>query len=174
MVYFSQPMAPCSDAVASTSSTDAEIRSSQSMSRPASTNVGAIVPGADDVVVLEPVADRVLAVRRLERGELQRLGLGDLLGDLVLDADQHPQCLGGELAVGQHRQLVAHLADGLAQVGDGAGGGRGGVVELVGQAGGDGAERQQLLALADDLALPPAADLVSLEQMDGHRELRLA
>ena len=41
MVYFSQPMAPCSDADASTSSTDAEIRSSQSMSRPASTNVGA-------------------------------------------------------------------------------------------------------------------------------------
>ena len=34
-------------------------------------------------------------------------------------------------------------------------------------------ERQQLLALAEDLALPQAADHVALEQMNGHRELRL-
>ena len=39
--------------------------------------------------------------------------------------------------------------------------------------GGDGAQRQQLLALTDDLALPQAADLVPLEQMHGHRELGL-
>ena len=102
------------------------------------------------------------------------LGLGDLLGDLVLDADQDAQRLGGELAVGQHRQLVPHLADALAQVGHRAGGGRRRVVELVGQAGGDGAQRQQLLALADDLALPQAADHVPLEQMHGHRELATA
>ena len=102
-----------------------------------------------------------------------RLGLGDLLGDLVLDADQHPQRLGGELAVGQHRQLVPHLADALAQVGDRPRGGCGRVVQLVGQARAKLPERQQLLPLADDLALSPAADHVSLEQMHGHRELSL-
>ena len=85
-------------------------------------------------MVVEPVADLVLAVGGLQRGEFLRLGLGDLLGDLVLDADQHPQRLGGELAVGQHRELVPHLADALAQVGDGAGGRRRRIVELVGQA----------------------------------------
>ena len=160
MVYLSHPMAPSSEADASTSSTDAEIRSSQSMSRPASTNVGAIVPRAADAVVLEPVADLVLAVGRFERGEFLRLGLGDLLGDLVLDADQDAQRLGGELAVRQHRQLVPHLRRPSRRSARRARGRRRRVVELVGQAGGDGAQRQQLLPLADDLALPPAADHV--------------
>ena len=96
----------------------------------------------------------LLAIGGLQRRQFLALGFGNLLGDLVLDADQDPQRLRGELAVGQHRELVAHLADALAKVGDCPGVGGRGVVELMGQAGGDGAQRQQLLALADDLALP--------------------
>ena len=43
----------------------------------------------------------------------------------------------------------------------------------MGQPGRQLPEGQQLLALADDLPLPQAADFVALEQMNGHRELRL-
>ena len=172
-MYFSHPIALCSDAVR----VDVVDRRRDPL-QPVGVEAGLderrrVVPGAGDPVVLQPVADLVFAVGRLQRGQLLVSGLRHLLGDLVLDADQDAQRLGGELGLGHHRELVPHVADALAQVGHRAGGGRRRVVELMGQPGGDGAERQQLLALADDLALPPAADLVALEQVHGHRELRL-
>ncbi len=61
----------------------------------------------------------------------------------------------------------------LAQVRDRPRGGRGRVVQLVGEPGRQLAERQQLLALADDLALPQPADHMAFEQVHGHRELSL-
>ena len=95
----------------------------------------------------------VLAIGRLQRGQLVIAGLSHLLGDLVLDAHQDAQGLWGELGLGHHRELVPHVADALAQVGNRACRGRRRIVELMGQACGDGAERQQLLALTDDLAV---------------------
>ena len=125
-------------------------------------------------MILQPVADLVFAVGGLQCGQFDVLGLGHLLGDLVLNAAPERRSASGvNLAVGQHRELVPHVADALAQVGHRACGGRGRIVELVGQARGDGAERQQLLALPDDLGLSASADEVTLEQMDGHGELRI-
>src|SRR5690349_811301 len=63
------------------------------------------------------------------------------------------------------------MADALAQVGHRTSGGRGRVVELMGQARGDGAQRQQLLPLTDDLGLPAPTDEVAFQQMDRHGEL---
>jgi hypothetical protein len=124
-------------------------------------------------VLFEPVADLVLAVGGLQRRELLRLRLGHLLGDLVLNADEHLERRRGELAVGEHGQLVPHLAHALAQVGHRACGRPGRVVELVGQPCGQLTESQQLLPLSDDLALPQAADHVPLEQVHRHREFLL-
>jgi hypothetical protein len=83
------------------------------------------------------------------------------------------QRLGRELGFRHHRELVPHMADTLAQISHRAGRRRRRVVELVGEPCGDRAERQQFLALTDDLALPPAADLVPFQQVHGHRELGL-
>ena len=124
-------------------------------------------------MVFQPVADLVFAIGGLQCGQLVVAGLRHLLGDLVLDAHQDAQGLWGELRLGHHRELVPHVADALAQVGNRACRGRRRVVELMGQARGDGAERQQLLALANDLPLPHATDHVPLDQMARHRKLRL-
>ncbi len=74
------------------------------------------------------------------------------------------------LAAGDHLELAAHPGDPLAQAGGGADRGGGRVVELVGQAGGQRAERQQPLALVDRLLGPLAAEEQPFEQVDRHRE----
>ncbi len=124
-------------------------------------------------MLLQPVPDLVLAVGGLKRGEFHRLGFRHLLGDLLLDADHHAQGLGRDLAVGEHGELVPHAGHAVTQVGNRSRGRRGRVVQLVSQAGGDGAQRQQLLPLADDLTLPQPTDHVALEQVHSHRKLRL-
>ena len=58
----------------------------------------------------------------------------------------------------------------VAQRGVGADRGRRRVVQLVGEARGERAEGQQLLALADDLLGVAHAEEQALEQVDGHRE----
>ena len=67
-------------------------------------------------------------------------------------------------------QLAAHRRDPLAQRHRRADGGGGRVVQLVGQAGRQRAEREQPLALADRLARPLAAEPEPLEQVRRHRE----
>ena len=146
MVYFSQPIAPGSVAEQSTI-LDGRLHPFQPVDVEPGLDEGrCVVPRAGDAVVFQPVTDLVLAIGGLQRSQFLGLGFGDLLGDLVLDADQHAQRLGGELAVGEHRQLVAHLAHTLAQVGHGARGGPGRVVELMGQPGRELPEGQQFLA----------------------------
>ena len=58
--------------------------------------------------------------------------------------------------VGDHRQLVPHAGDPVAQRGGGPHRGGGRVVQLVGEPGGQRAERQQPLPLADQLAAAAA------------------
>ena len=74
------------------------------------------------------------------------------------------------LPAGQHLELAPHRRDPLAQRHRRPDGGRGRVVELVGQAGRERAEREQPLALADRLAGPLAAEPEPLEQVRRHRE----
>ena len=126
------------------------------------------VPAAADAVLLQPVGELVLGVAGLDRAELRRLG--DPLDGLLLQLDQRRQRPGSIRAVGDHRQLVPHPGDPLAQRGGGPHRGRGRVVQLVGQPGRQRAEREQPLPLADEPLAVPHAEEEPLEQVHRHRE----
>jgi hypothetical protein len=91
------------------------------------------VPAAGDPVLVHPVAELVLAVGGLHGG--QRGRLGGPLDDVLLELDQRVQPFRGDLAGGQHAQLVPHAGDPLPQRAGGPGRRGGRVVQLVHQAG---------------------------------------
>ncbi len=132
-----------------------------------------VIPAMCDAVLVEPVAQTLLAIGGFERAELVPRGGANALGDVVLDGHQCPHGLGGETALGEHGQLALQLGAAVPQAGDGAADRRGRVVELMCQARGDGAEAQQPGPLAEDLLLAQAAERVAGQQMHRHRELVL-
>ncbi len=89
--------------------------------------------------------------------------------ELLLQHGERPQHLAVELVLGQHRQLVPHAGEPVAQ-GRGGPGGRGRrVVQLVGEPGGQLAEREQPLPLPDQLGEVALPDEQALQQVDRHR-----
>ena len=108
------------------------------------------LPGAGDAVLVEPVGELVLALGLLAAAVSSGAD-GDRLHRLLLHVDEQLEQPRVDLVVREHRQLVPHAGDPLAQRGGRAHRRRGRVVQLVRQAGRQRAEGEQLLALADDL-----------------------
>ena len=135
---------------------------------PALTKTGASSHESVDPVVIEPVGELVLALRLLHRREVGRRR--DRPDRLLLDVDQQLEQPRVDLLVREHRELVAHRGEPVAQRGVGADRGGCRVVQLVGQPRRQRAEGQQLLALADDLLRVAHPEEQSLEQVDRHRE----
>ena len=116
----------------------------------------------------KPVTQLVLAVGRLDRGQLRRSR--DPLRGLVLELDERLQRRLVEVPGGQGRKLLPHLRYPLLQGGGGAHRRGGGIVELMGKPGRERPEREQPLALRDG-ALPGRETLEQPgEQVLGHRE----
>ena len=125
------------------------------------------LPALPDVVVVEPVGELVLGVRGLQRREVRRVA--GLLDELVLGEDELLELGAVHRPVGDHRQLVPHAGDAVAQVVRGAPGGRGRVVQLVGEAGGELAQREQPLPLADHRRGVLLPQEQPLQQVHRHR-----
>ena len=98
-------------------------------------------------------------------------GVGALDGR-VLHGDQLVQPAAVEAAVGDEGELVAHSCHPAAQGVGGAHGRCRGVVEFVGEARGQGAERNQSLAFGEDGVGGAGAEEEAFEQMEGHGEPR--
>ena len=137
---------------------------------PALRRTPARAPSAVDPVVLEPVAELVLAVAGLQR----RSASGAFATRSTASSCSSTSACSAPasmLAVGQQRELVPHAGDPLAQRGGGPDGRRGRVVQLVGQA-----RRSARRAPAAAPAAPtrPArfahAEEQALEQVHRHRE----
>ena len=126
-------------------------RSSQSTSSPAATNDRRELPAAGDAVVVEPVAELVLAVGGLHRRSASGALATRSTASSCSSTSVSQQRRGSISPVGDHRQLVPHAGDPVAQRGGGPDRGRGRVVQLVGEPGRQRAEREQPLPLADDL-----------------------
>ena len=101
------------------------------------------VVGLGHAVVVEPVDQLVLGV-----AERHAPARGRAAGDLEPQLVEVEELLGTDRAAGEPAQRGQQRVAGLGHRIDGAYGGRGRVVELVGQAGCQGAESDQRLALA--------------------------
>ncbi len=126
------------------------------------------IPSAGDTVIVEPVGDRVLPVAGLQRS--QRGCLRDPLHRLLLQPDQDSQ--GGPVvrARGDQSEFVPHPGDPFPQRRGRPYRGGGRVVQLVGEPGGQRAQRQQPLPLTDRLLGGPHAEEQPLQHVYGHRE----
>ena len=126
------------------------------------------LPPAADAVRVQPVRQLVLALGLLHRGQVG--GEGGRLHGLLLHVDELLEQLGVQLVVREHRELVPHALDPLAQPGGGAHRGGGRVVQLVRETRGQRAQREQLLTLVDDLLAAVQPLEQSFQQVDRHRE----
>ena len=144
--------------------------SSQSTSRPACTKTGASSQPPLDAVVLQPVAQLVLAVGGLQRRSASAPWRPARRRPPAARRAS-PAASASMLAVGEQRELVPHPGDPVAQRDGGPDGRRGRVVELVGQPGGERAERD---AAAPAGRRRPASVRMpqeqALEQVHRHRE----
>ena len=138
---------------------------------PAATKIGASSQAPLIAVLLEPVASsssrsRLLDGRQLGRGR-------DALDRFLLDVDEQLEQLGRSssscASIASLCRMPATRSRSAAVGPDGCGRR---VVQLVRQPGGQRAEREQLLALPDDLLRVAHAEEQALEQVDGHGEPR--
>ena len=151
------------------SSTAAATWSSQSVSSPACTKVGASCQPPGDAVVVEPVGELVLAVGGLQRAErgspwrpVRPCAPGSRRASPAWPAGYGPAAMTAE--------LVPHPGDPFPQRRGGPDGRRGGVVELVGEPGRQRAQRQQPFPLVDGPLGVLGAEEQALQQVHGHRE----
>ncbi len=126
------------------------------------------IPPAGDAVFVEPVGDRILPVADLQRSQNGRLR--DPLHRLLLQSDQGFQ--GGPVvgSRGDQAEFVPHPGDPLPQRRRGPYRGGGRIVQLMGEPGGQGAQRQQPFPLTDRLLGGPHAEEQPLQHVHGHRE----
>ena len=95
--------------------------------------------------------------------------MAGLLDELVLGQDELLELGAIQRAVGDHRELVAHVRDAVAQVVRRPPGGGRRVVELVGEPGRELAQREQPFPLADHRRHVALAQEQPLQQVHGHR-----
>jgi hypothetical protein len=129
---------------------------------------GCVVPGAGDVVVLQPVGDLVLAVVRLERrqGRCVPAALERLRGQ----GGDRLELVGGELAADHLADLRPHLGQHLPQPVAGAQHRRHRVVQLVREPGRHLAEGDEPLVPLDDVAGVGPLGRRPLQQVGRHGE----
>ena len=125
------------------------------------------LPATRHIVVVEPVDQGVLGVGGLDRGQLRRRTR--LLHERLLRRHQLLQVRPVQRPRGDHAELVPHPRDAVAQGVGRASGRRGRVVELVGEPGGELAEGEQPLPLADHGVGVAQADEHALQQVHRHR-----
>ncbi len=126
------------------------------------------LPAVLDAVLLQPVAELVLAVRGLQRAE--RLGRAQLADGHVHELAQPGEVFAPVRRGREFAELAAYRGEAFPQCGGGAHGGGSRVVELVGEPGGRRSERQQPLPLTDRLLGVLEPEEQALQQVDGHRE----
>ena len=122
------------------------------------------VPAAADAVVLEPVAEGVLAIAGLHRGQRRRLR--DPLDRGLLQCDQRLQRRRRAYLPAAIMPSLCRIPATRSRSADGGadrGGGR--VVQLVGEPGGQRPERQQPFPLADHLVGVLDAEEQALQQV---------
>ncbi len=126
------------------------------------------IPAAGDAVFVEPVGNRVLPVADFQRSQDRRFR--DPLHRLLLQPDQGVQCGPVIRSRGDQAELVPHPGDPFPQRRRGPYRGRGRVVQLMGEPGGQGAQRQQPFPLTDRLLGGPHAEEQPFQHVHGHRE----
>lgn len=125
------------------------------------------LPALGDVVVVEPVGELVLGVGGLQRGEVRCVAC--LLDERVLSEDELLELGAVHGPVGDHRELVAHAGDAVAQVVRGTPGRGSRVVQFVGEPGGELAQREQPLPLPDHHGAVLLSEEQPLQQVHRHR-----
>ena len=108
---------------------------------------GRELPGVFDVGGLHPLGEGLFGVALFERVHAQRLFLGERV---LLQVEHALLLLVAEVGLGELGGELVHAHQVFAQLRRGADGGGAGVVQLVHQAGGEGAERGHLLLLHHD------------------------
>ena len=119
-------------------------------------------------MVLQPVGELVLAIRCLERR--QRGCLPALLERASRQVGDRFELVGGELAANHHPDLLPHLGHHVSQPRGSAHDSRDRIVQLVGEAGGHRAERDEPLVAGDRVPRRVPLDLAPRQQVSRHRE----